>query len=443
MTAPPTTTTPRPADLKARIVAELARARARTLAFVDQLSEVDLRAQHSPLMSPVVWDLAHIGNYEELWLLRALDGRAPIDPALDDLYNAFEHPRWTRPSLPILGPVEARAYNAGVRAEVLALLDGLDLWGDTTGRPLLREGFVYGMVVQHEHQHNETLLATLQLMDEPPGPPPGSTPAGRSAAREVRSLPAMRLVDGGPFTMGSDTDPWAYDNERRAHQVDLPPFLIDTFPVTVADYLAFMADGGYGHETLWSPRGWVWRQEAGLGAPQFWRDEAEGSWSFLRYGRRLDLAEAYDEPVQHVCWYEAEAYCRWAGKRLPSEAEWEKAALGAPDASESRNPLVANLGAVHDGPSDIGSRPAGASAWGVHQLLGDVWEWTSSTFGPHPGFRAWPYREYSEVFWGDEYRVLKGGSWAADPVAVRPSFRNWDYPIRRQIFCGFRGARDA
>ena len=437
--SPPTAQ--RPADLKARLASELERARARTLAFVDQLSETDQRAQHSPLMSPVVWDLAHIGNYEELWLLRALDGRAPVDPTLDDLYNAFEHPRWTRPSLPILGPAEARAYNALVRGEVLALLERLDVSSDADDR-LRQDGFVYGMVIQHEHQHDETLLATLQLMGERALPPPGSAPAG-PATVDPLTLPAMRLIAGGPFTMGTDGHPWAYDNERRAHEVDLPPFLIDTFPVTVGDYLEFMADGGYEHEDLWAPAGWAWRNEAGLVAPEFWRREGEGGWSVLRFGRRIDTDAIRDEPVQHVGWYEADAYCRWAGKRLPTEAEWEKAALGSPDENETRHPMVANLGAVHDGPAPVGACPTGASGWGVHQLLGDVWEWTSSPFLPHPGFRAWPYREYSEVFWGDEYRVLKGGSWAADPVAVRASFRNWDYPIRRQIFSGFRGARDA
>jgi iron(II)-dependent oxidoreductase len=431
-----------PHDLRGRIVAELDRARARTLAFVDQLSDADQRAQQSPLMSPIVWDLAHIGNYEELWLLRALDGRAAVDPALDDLYNAFEHPRWTRPSLPILGPAEARAYDAAVRHEVLALLDHLDVSADAP-EPLLRNGFVYGMVIQHEHQHDETLLATLQLMDDRAQSPPGAASAPRHPAVDPASLPAMQLVEGGSFTMGTDTVAWAYDNERSAHPLAIDPFLIDTFPVTNLDYLGFVTMGGYDDETLWTEEGWRWRHEARLIAPGNWRYEGENSWSVLRFGRRLDLADLLDEPVQHVCWYEADAFCRWAGKRLPTEAEWEKAAMGTPDEAETRNPVVANLGVVFDGPSVAGAHPMGASAWGVHQLLGDVWEWTSSTFRPHPGFRAWPYREYSEVFWGDEHRVLKGGSWAADPVAVRPTFRNWDYPIRRQIFSGFRGARDA
>ncbi len=178
----------------------------------------------------------------------------------------------------------------------------------------------------------------------------------------------------------------------------------------------------------------------------------------LRFGRQLDLAAHLDEPVQHVCWYEADAFARWAGKRLPTEAEWEKAAVGRPDAPDpdvdrepSRWPwgdaaptsARANLGQISDGPAPVTARPDGASPWGCLAMIGDVWEWTSSDFMPYPGFEAWPYREYSEVFWGPEYKVLRGGSWATDPVAVRATFRNWDYPIRRQIFAGFRCARDA
>jgi iron(II)-dependent oxidoreductase len=441
---------PAPADAppveRTFVAGELARARARTLATVGQLDEADQRAPHSPLMSPMVWDLAHVGNYEELWLLRAIGGRPPIDPALDDLYNAFEHPRWERPSLPILGPAEARAYDARVRDDVLALLDRADLSAGAVD-PLLRHGFVYGMVIQHEHQHDETLLATLQLMgDRSPGPP-GTTPAPRTPALDVAALPEMVAVPGGTTVIGTNGHPWAYDNERSAHPVEVEPFRIDTFPVTNRAWLAFGDDGAYDTESLWSPAGWAWRQEAGLAAPEFWSRGDDGGWSVLRFGARLAVADLLDEPVQHVGFHEAEAFARWAGKRLPTEAEWERAAEGiAYDPLDPgtvlRNHSVANLGARHTGPSVIGAHPGGVSRWGVHQMLGDVWEWTASPFVPHPGFRPWPYREYSQVFWGDTYRVLKGGSWAADPVAVRPSFRNWDYPIRRQIFSGVRCASD-
>jgi iron(II)-dependent oxidoreductase len=299
------------------------------------------------------------------------------------------------------------------------------------------------MVVQHEHQHDETMLATLQLMGRPYPHDGVPAPGGRPlAAGEV-------FVPGGTFVMGTDSDPWAYDNERPAHAVEVAPFWIDTVPVTNHDYAGFVAAGGYSEPRWWSAAGWKWRQEADLTAPEFWQAEGGGSWSLLRYGERIPLPAA--EPVQHVCFHEAEAYAAWAGKRLPTEAEWEKAASWSRDGTKRRLPwgdasaggaARANLGQRHFGPAPVGAYPAGASAFGVEQMLGDVWEWTASDFHPYPGFASFPYKEYSEVFYGSDYKVLRGGSWATHPLVGRTTFRNWDFPIRRQIFAGFRCARD-
>jgi iron(II)-dependent oxidoreductase len=406
---------------------ELQRARARSLALLAPIPDADQRRQVSELMSPLCWDLAHIAHYEELWLLRALSEAAPTNEQFDDLYDAFKHPRRERPALPILDPEGARAFAASVRARVLALLDVVDLQGTD---PLLRDAFVYGMVIQHEHQHDETMLATIQLMSDEFAHP--------GAAIDARTAPpvdhaATVSVPGGEYTVGTTADPWAYDNERPAHTVALEPYLIDRYPVSNRRYADFVADGGYDDARLWTGAGWAWRQEAGL-APQFWQPEGNGTWSRLRFGQREELP--LDEPVQHVCWYEADAFARWDGARLPTETEWEVAASDAPIGP-------ANLGQQRWAPSPIGSRPGTASRFGCEQLLGDVWEWTSSDFTGYPGFRSFPYREYSEVFFGSEYKVLRGGAWATDPVAMRTTFRNWDYPIRRQIFAGFRCARDA
>jgi iron(II)-dependent oxidoreductase len=229
------------------------------------------------------------------------------------------------------------------------------------------------------------------------------------------------------------------------------PFFIDTAPVTNGAYLAFVEAGGYSNAAWWSEAGWAHRQKAGLSAPQFWQREGEGSWSRVRFGWREALA--MDQPVCHVCWYEADAYARWAGKRLPTEAEWEKAASVEPAAQggrkrrypwgdEAPTPRRCNLGQRHFGPAPLGAYPEGVSPWGCEQMIGDVWEWTSSDFAAYPGYTWFPYREYSEVFFGAKSKVLRGGSWATDPAAVRTTFRNWDLPIRRQIFAGFRCARD-
>jgi gamma-glutamyl hercynylcysteine S-oxide synthase len=427
---------------------ELERVRARSFALTtDVLDDPQLMAQHSRLMSPLVWDLAHVGNYEELWLLREAAGIEAMRPEIDTLYDAFEHPRSARPSLPLLDPKEATDYIGLVRRKVIDSLDAVRL---TPDHALLDKGFVYRMVVQHEHMHDETMLATHQLRRGEPvlahevGLPAPHTPTG--------ALKPEVLVDAGPFVMGTSTDAWAFDNERPAYTVDLPAFWIDTTPVSVGAYVAFIEAGGYDDPRWWTTAGWEWRNQSGKRHPAYWIRES-GQWLRRRFGRTEPLP--MDEPVQHVCWFEADAYARWAGKRLPTEAEWEKAASWDPatntkrrypwgDDDPSHNGTAqANLGQQRFAPAPVGSYPGGASAYGVRQLLGDVWEWTSTSFTGHPGFCVFPYREYSEVFFGDDYKVLRGGSWATDPVAIRNTFRNWDYPIRRQIFAGFRCARGA
>jgi iron(II)-dependent oxidoreductase len=440
MTAPlddPTTSS----DLTGHIARALDRARQRTRGLTEPVDEPDLIRQHSPLMSPLVWDLAHIGNQEELWLLRNLGGREPMHPEIDPLYDAFEHPRAERPRLPLLPPDEARRYVHEVRGRVMDLLEQ-PRWGDAE---LSQGGFAFGMIAQHEQQHDETMLITHQLRVGEPvlhRPAPPAPPAGAHA------LPSEVFVPGGPFTMGTSTEPWALDNERPAHEVDVAGFWLDTTPVTNGAYLEFLADGGYDDPRWWSEAGWEHRQQAGLFAPLYWTRDGE---QWLR--RRFGVVEPVpaEEPVVHVSYYEAEAYAAWKGRRLPTEAEWEKAARHDPRTGRSRRypwgdedplPQHANLGQAHLQPAAAGAYPDGAAPSGARQLIGDVWEWVSSDFLPYPGFVAWPYKEYSEVFFGPEYKVLRGGSFAVDAVACRGTFRNWDYPIRRQIFSGFRTARD-
>ena len=428
--------------LREHIAGCLLTARERTQLLTGCVDHGDLTRQHSPLMSPLVWDLAHIANQEELWLLREVGGRDPMHPEIDPLYDAFEHPRAKRPTLPLLPPAEARRYAGEVRGRVLDLLEAATF----SGTPLVTGGFAFGMIAQHEQQHDETMLITHQLRLGAPvltaaGPPPPAPDALR--------LPAEVLVPGGPFTMGTSSEPWALDNERPAHTVHVPAFYLDTTPVTNAAYQQFIADGGYDDPRWWSPAGWDHRQRAGLTAPLYWRREG-GGWMRSVFGTSEPVAPA--EPVLHVSWYEAQAYAAWAGRRLPTEAEWEKAARFDPATGTSRRypwgdadptGTRANIGQQHLRPAPAGSYPDGAAPCGARQLIGDVWEWTASDFLPYPGFAAWPYQEYSEVFFGDEYKVLRGASFAVGQVACRGTFRNWDYPIRRQIFAGFRTARDA
>jgi len=436
---------PDPETLRAVIARELTGARQRTSLLTDSVDEADLVRQHSPLMSPLVWDLAHIANQEELWLLREVGGREPMHPEIDPLYDAFEHPRSERPTLPLLPPAEARAYGHEVRGRVLDLLDRVPF----TGTRLLGDGFAFGMIAQHEVQHDETMLITHQIRASRGGTPVLAAASPGPAPADAFRLPSEVHVPGGPFIMGTSTEPWALDNERPAHTVDVAPFYLDTTPVTCGAYTEFIEDGGYDDPRWWTQAGWKHRQKAGLTAPLYWRRDG-GLWTRRVFGRQEPVVP--DEPVLHVCWYEADAYARWAGRRLPTEAEWEKAARYDPATGLTRRyawgnaepePSHANLGQAYLRPAPAGSYPGGAAPCGARQLVGDVWEWTSSDFLPYPGFEAWPYREYSEVFFGPEYKVLRGGSFAVSPVACRGTFRNWDYPIRRQIFSGFRTARTA
>ncbi|MDP9101045.1 MAG: ergothioneine biosynthesis protein EgtB [Actinomycetota bacterium] len=410
---------------------DLAAARARTRALTD-LDDAELVSAHHPLMSPLVWDLAHIGQQEELWLLRRGDPARPglLTPEVDALYDAFLHPRAERPSLPLLGPAAARSFCDDVRGRVLDLLrQSEDL-------------FPFAMVVQHEQQHDETMAATLQLREGSPLLGGGcALPAGREAG------PERVLVAGGPFTLGVDgtDEPWSLDNERPAHTVAVASFELARLPVSNAQWRAFVDDGGYAQPRWWSDRGWKHRVEAGLERPLHWRPDG----SRRRFGQVEPIPP--DEPVQHVSFFEAEAYAAWAGGRLPTEWEWEKACAWDPDRAvrrrwpwgdEAPDGARANLGGAALRPAPLGAYPAGASAYGVEQLIGDVWEWTSSDFTPWPGFRPMLYATYSEPFFGGDYKVLRGGSWAVGTTAIRPSFRNWDHPYRRQIFAGVRVAWD-
>ncbi|HUX34778.1 MAG TPA: ergothioneine biosynthesis protein EgtB [Gemmatimonadaceae bacterium] len=418
-------------------------ARARTLALIAPLSEADLRAQHDPLMSPIIWDLGHIASFEELWLTRNLDGAIQF-VEMPGLYNPFEHPRATRAALPLPTIAGTLALLADVRARALDHLARAEL---DDANPLLRDGYVYRMVAQHEYQHNETILQTLQLKrGDPYRAPRGWEPPPPAAAPATPG--AMVRFAGGPVDIGTDDRAAAYDNERPRHTATLAPFAIDVAPVTNGEYAAFIADGGYRRDDLWTDAGLAWRRESNATAPKYWTRDGD-AWTARTMDRAAPLPT--DHPVCHVCYHEAEAYARWAGKRLPTELEWETAASydpanGAkrdyPWGDELPDHTRANVDQLAFGTSPVGAYAGHHSPLGCVDMIGNVWEWTSSDFGPWPGFTAFPYAEYSEAFFGSDYKVLRGGSWATRPGAIRNTFRNWDYPIRRQIFSGFRCARD-
>jgi iron(II)-dependent oxidoreductase len=373
-------------------------ARERTLLLVERVSDDDLNRVHDELMSPLVWDLGHIAAFEDLWLCRRLGGLELLREDLAEVYDAAETPRAGRGDLPYLRRTDAIAYMDAVRERALGVLEGVDEISP-----------IWDMLIQHEHQHNETMLQTLALAEAGVFSPDRPHAPSRRAARGTLD------VEAGPVDLGDAGVGFAYDNERPRHRIELPAFRIDRSPVTNADYLEFVEDGGYGRRELWSEEGWRLRRRAGWRGPLYWTGDGRE--------RRFDVIEPIelDLPVMHVSWFEADAFARWRGARLPTEAEWEKAARLAGGKSGNLDQL------------DFGPGPAGP-------FVGDCWEWTASEFTGYPGFRAFPYPEYSEVFFGAGYRVLRGAAWATRPSVARVTFRNWDHPQRRQIFAGFRCA---
>lgn len=394
---------------KEGLAARLAEARERTLLLIEPLTDEQLHRQHTPILSPLVWDLGHIACFEELWLVRNAGRRGALRGKLGRLYDAIENPRSTRGELPILRSYECLAYMEEVRERSLEVLDTADLDSDD---PLLRDGFAFELAIAHEHQHNETMLQLLQMIEgyEPAvrEGPPAAGAAGLDAG------PEMVLVEGGEVEIGAGPGGFAYDNERPRHTVELGPFRIDRAPVTNAAFAEFVA-------------------RTGVEPPMYWEPDGAGGWLNTAFGRREPLDPSL--PAIHVGFHQAEAFARWAGKRLPTEAEWEAAARGAGREG-------ANLDQLRFECAPAGTCSEAASDCGAVQMLGDVWEWTSTEFYGYPGFEAFPYREYSEIFFGAGYQVLRGGSWATRRDAIRTSFRNWDLPHRRQIFAGLRCARD-
>ncbi len=421
-----------PARTLSQLVGALEDARQRTLDLVAPVADAELERVHSSLMSPLAWDLGHIAAFEDLWLVHHYGERPLLHAELVEVYDAIETPRAQRGDLPFLRAQEAREYLDCVRERTLSVIDERGV-GD---------GVLHELVLRHEQQHNETMLQAMQLAR--------LDPAGIDLAPSLRPCaPATGLdlaqVEGGPCSLGAPSAGFAYDNERPRHRTDVRAFGIGRQPITNASYLRFVEGGGYERREWWSDEGWSWKEQYDITRPGAWTADHAGEW-------RLGHLEPLDpgRPVVHVSWFEADAFARAHGLRLPSEAEWEKAATWDqemhvarryPWGNEAPLPGVhANLDLLEPGPGPAGGLPAGASPCGVLGMIGDVWEWTASEFTPYPGFSPYPYREYSEPFFAVGYRALRGGSWATSARLATPTFRNWDLPERRQIFSGFRVA---
>jgi len=372
---------PTPSTDATQAIVDMQAVRERTLALVAGLDDEQLERVHSPIMSPLAWDLGHIAAYEDLWLAHRHGGLELLRADLAGLYDAFETPRAVRGEIEALGAPEAKRYMAAASARS----------AEVARERGVGDGSVFEMVLRHELQHCETMRQTMAIA--------GLLPAREQARRDAPLAGATAAtgwveVPAGAFAMGAGAEGFAYDNERPRHAVELGAFALARRPVDNASWMRFSEGGGYERREWWSREGWAWKQQYDI---------------THHHGIERGDPEA---PACHVSWFEADAFARAHGALLPSEAQWERAATW--------------------------TQQSGARLLGV----GRVWEWTRSRFDGYPGFVAHPYREYSEVFFGKRYRVLRGGSWASDPRVATLTFRNWDLPLRRQIFAGVRLARE-
>ena len=424
-----------PADHLAAIMDDAHR---RSLALTTDLAADQLMGPRLPIVNPLRWEIGHVAWFYEKFILRDLYGDEPILPQGDELYDSATVHQETRWDLPLLGMPETIRYAETVKTRCLERLD--------PGLASERDSFMYQFAAFHEDMHTEAYIYSRQTLGYP------APRLGRDRPPEASgsgSYPGDTRVPGGTFRLGAEKEAaFLFDNEKWAHPVSVRPFSIAKAPVNHGEFAEFVDAGGYRQRDFWSEAGWEWRERVGAAHPVHW---IPGSGHGFQV-RRFDLIEPLplNEPVIHVNWFEANAWCAWAGRRLPTEVEWEAAALGEPEGDSLAptkrtypwgeappDPRRANLDGWSLSCIDVGALPAGDSAFGCRQMLGNVWEWTADTFRPFPGFRPDAYREYSEAGF-HQTKVLRGGAWATRSRMLTGRYRNFFNPDRRDVMAGFR-----
>jgi iron(II)-dependent oxidoreductase len=423
----------------ARLADMLRDSRDRTLELVAGLSPEQLLGPRLDIVNPLLWEIGHLAWFHEHFALRRLDGGDTLLPEADHLYNSAVVPHDTRWDLPLPSLDRTLEYMRAVQDALVSRLD----------RPLAseEESFLYQLTTFHEDMHDEAFTYTRQTLGYPEPKFRGSR---LPADAEAGAWPGDVEVPGGRFVLGSSpAAPFVFDNEKWAHPVTVGPFRIACAPVTNAEFAAFVAAGGYRHQKFWDEPGWRWRESVGAEHPIYWIGDDTGRWAVRRFDREEELRP--HQPVIHVNWHEASAWCRWAGRRLPTEVEWEVAAAAEPtgDGGLGKRKRTypwgevaptarhANLDAVALGCVDVAACAEGDSPWGCRQMIGNVWEWTESTFEPYPGFSPDVYEEYSEPWFGTR-NVLRGGAWATRSRMINNNYRNFFPPDRRDVLAGFR-----
>lgn len=420
------------------LLAQLHDAQRRTLTLVEGLDDAQLLGPRLPIVNPLRWEIGHAAYFHEYWVLRRHLGQAPLRADADALYDSITIPHDARWDLPLPAMSETLDYMCTVLERISALL--------REGPADPRRDYLVQYAIFHEDMHTEAYTYARQTLAYP-APAIGVTP---DADWTAGGLDGDCCVPGGVFHLGARPgEGFCFDNEKWAHPVEVAPFRIARAAVSNAQFAAFVDDGGYRRPELWDAEGWRWRESARLEHPVYWRRGAHG-WEQRRFDHWLPLPP--HAAVIHVSWYEARAYCRWAGRRLPTELEWEVAAAGEPTPDGTAlapvkrrypwgevppTPARANLDGGALGPIDVGALPAGDSAFGCRQMLGNVWEWTDSVFQPYPGFTPDMYADYSQPLFG-RTRVLRSGAWATRGRLIGNTWRNYYGPERNDVFAGFR-----
>ncbi len=426
-----------------RLTEMLVDSRRRTLELGSDLSDEQMMGPQLRIVNPPLWEIGHLAWFQERWNLRRItDEEFALSNILergDELYDSMEVAHDTRWDLPLLSHEETLSYMQRVLDETLHKLH--------TGGPTPEADYFARLAAFHEDMHGEAFTYTRQTHGLPAPQISDYDPAILDA-QPRGPLEGDAEVPGGDFMLGATKGMgFVFDNEKWAHPVEVSPFEISRAPVTNEQFRSFVEDGAYRRQELWSEGGRQWLDETGAEHPAYW-SRTGGEWHQRHFDRTVSLN--LHAPVIHVSWYEAEAYCRWAGRRLPTEAEWEMAASAEPGATGTAGrkrlypwgetppePRRANLDGRLLGPVDVAAFPEGDSAFGCRQMMGNVWEWCADDFGPYPGFVRDPYKEYSEPWFGEQ-KVQRGGSWATRSRMLRNTWRNFALPDRRDLFVGFR-----
>jgi len=435
------------------LIQSLSEARARTLELIADLSDEQMIGPRLAIVNPLRWEIAHVAWFQEYWILRRLHRLNPVLSDGDRLYDSARVSHDTRWDLPLPSKSKTVEYMQLILDRVMEHAQA-GITGEVNGYD---EYYFLQLALFHEYMHAEAITYTRQTLSYPM---PQITPMQddpqmgkhtESASPSPNIKPGDAGIPGGRFLLGSTPgDSFVFDNEMWAHPIDVKPFAISRYALSNAEFLEFVRDEGYRRAEFWDQDGWRWRKDVAAEHPVYWKPHSGNRWLRRNFNKWVPLED--DLPVLHVNWFEASAYCRWAGRRLPNEAEWEMAASSEP-ATDGQGiaeckrlypwgdtpptPARANLDWCKMGCIEVYALPASDSAFGCRQMIGNTWEWTASVFEPFPGFIAGPYKEYSVPWFGD-HRVLRGGCWATRSGLISNNYRNFYKPDRRDVWAGFR-----